>query len=54
MDKHRIEAQARELLGEVIKHESTIFNDSSLADRFRVSVPVAYRLEDVGLIRGWP
>lgn len=27
----------------------------SLADRFRVSVPVmAYRLEDVGLIRGWP
>jgi Zn-dependent peptidase ImmA (M78 family) len=27
----------------------------SLADRFRVSVPVmAYRLEDVGLIRPWP
>ena len=27
----------------------------SLADRFRVSIPVmAYRLEDVGLIRRWP
>jgi hypothetical protein len=41
MDKHRIEAQARELLGEVIKHESTIFNDNLPRDRFDLLTPEA-------------
>jgi Zn-dependent peptidase ImmA (M78 family) len=41
MDKHHIETQARELFGEVLKHESTIFNDGLPRDRFDLLVPEA-------------
>lgn len=41
MDRHRIEARARELLGEVIKHEATIFNDGLQRDRFDLLTPEA-------------
>jgi len=41
MDKHRIEARAREILAEALKHEATIFNDGLPRDAFDLFTPEA-------------